>query len=562
MRARRTATVAAVALLTALAVGIPADAALAATPGTPPSALPDCGPGGERGGWALRDSVATGTSVEDPADVRPRTLRLGEPCVVGGGLTIPATLTDLPVPMLDTNADGQDDGPPDPGAGGIGGEVCNPVTPTRCVEVISSFYHDGTTLDRTVICVAITGTPVDTGVYYSLNTSTSGTASSTAFSTNLTGTTGGTSWSCPGGSTHSLGVNVTNGSGTHFDAVLPVLGQASPSSGQISSCFAKTDPRVCGYGLLLEEAVFTPGTAYYGGTQGAQFVVPADDSYTGSGGSYIYCATTPATAPTITLEVGSPFGAPIGFSDEPPILDDGVAVSWTTEGTITTGAEAADCPYIVSMLIVVCVYVGHDPDEYGCTDMQWISERFNEGRTYSGSEGGTPEESMCALYPATEGCYEVLNPPRVDGSDFDVVCADPPALEGILDFTWLPEVIGHYAECLFVPVNGWDANGRIAEAADSVLIDDVFDGFWVLADALWIDPNQCGNLIGPVPDGPLQGFAVDTCDLGSQWTPLRTALEWGVWIVGGFFVVTFIWNNWVAFFFNVGKLPFAGKDDD
>lgn len=567
MRARRAAVVAAVALVTALAVAIPAQTAQAATIGTPPSALPGCEPGGERGGWALRDTIATGTSIADPAPVRPRALRFGEPCVVGGELTVPVTLTDLPVPMVDENADGDDDGPPsteivwtvcDAPPADPASRLANRARPMQpeCNRVRGAF-----STWRANVIINVTGTTVETNLV-----------------TSATGT----------GATVGLGRSCVTLTGTGASGTAN-LGTLSVASASLASVFTRTTTDDCAAGTHLvvflyhgasygstipvsilygqsgawdDGAADDVGAGYYGDTQAAQFVAPADDTYTGSGGSFIYCASAPATDPSITLEIGSPFGEPEGFQDEPPVVVDGEATAWTVTGELSLGAAAASCPYIVSIALTVCVYVEHSPSEYGCTEMLWLSERFNASTPYTGPEGGTPEESICRLIPSTPGCYEVLNPPKIDGTDFGTVCANPPALEGILDFTWLPDVIGHYAHCLFVPVNGWDADGRIADAADAVFIDDVFEGFWYIADLFWIDPGGCGPIFGPVTDGPMQGFEVNSCDVGNDFAPVRTALSWGVWITGGFFVVTFIWNNWIAFFFNVGKLPFAGKDDD
>lgn len=67
---------------------------------------------------------------------------------------------------------------------------------------------------------------------------------------------------------------------------------------------------------------------------------------------------------------------------------------------------------------------------------------------------------ICDLLPALDQCrYR-------DGEDFDEVCKDAPAAE-FGTWGWLPPWIGHYAVCLFKPINGWQSEKASTALAES-----------------------------------------------------------------------------------------------
>lgn len=557
-----------------------ATGAFAAEPsgGVPPTSLgycPDDPP--NVGGWQVRDFVSHASSSTDPRPYRLRNARLHEPCLddfYGGYpeaiIALPITLTDPEVDMLDEDEDGEDDGPGDEPGGGTSGEpwdqLCNG-TGTLCIQLVASLdfrlTFSGTNRDSgKLLCFdrQVGGSwpagnafwaefPEYTYPPYALPDagwspfagerhlgSPAGSVTGVAWGTGTSVGSGG-QWlpnplACPAGTDHWLRYTI-NGSGSAEYPPYPPL----PSSIGLST--STTVPP----GSWVENPdLVDEGFGIYGGTQASEFIFAASPAVTGQEPSAVYCSSSYTGSASIVRELQEHDGEPYGQHEEPPIIVDGVATDWSFKMTTELGDAVeftiADCPFLQRIDYWVCAWSVQGPDTYGCTLTQWLSDRWRDHRAYGPDESGPPLQSLCTRFPDTPGCYDVLNPPYVDGTDFDTVCADPPAATWAV-FDWLPAFIGHYAECLFVPVNGFDRGGWVSSAWEQSTGGALSETVVSIAAGFNWSGVGCGN-VAIEGEGVFEGFAMDTC-AWSSWAPdVRTVLWWIVLIGAAVFVVTYV----------------------
>lgn len=116
---------------------------------------------------------------------------------------------------------------------------------------------------------------------------------------------------------------------------------------------------------------------------------------------------------------------------------------------------------IVAIHATVCVW--RTAIAYDCHVMHWVAAQYRSGTNkYTGQ---SPDQALCAKDATRDYCTAV--PGRLDGTDFQTVCGNPPALSGPFDIGGVFAGIGYYAYCLTVPINGWDADGSIPAAWNS-----------------------------------------------------------------------------------------------
>lgn len=552
--------------------------------GIPPSTLGSCEfPDSETGGWNLRDIQADGTRFFDPAPVRVRNARLGEPCFDSEGYTdfplaVPVRLSDIPVAMVDEDDDGFDDpGPTDDPAD------CTNVHTSAPTPTLAEVQSVG------AICIGITlawlsptgsngGHPV-----FSEGQSSEVTVipeDADDILVNFSGFTSLASGQTQGGNMR-LWCRNTSGVIQEDESVSVSLTNATPPTSVHLDCSATTDVAVyvmwdywttggtsAGRNLRMLDYYGT-GTfpvqgqasylGWYGGTQAATFQFGAwdgawPDGFGVDSPSMVYCASTYTGPVTLSMEFESAIGSP-GNSAEPPVIEeDGTVSSWDIwqlkypTDVSSGGIYKSNCPYLVKIEMWVCSYTGHPlagvANNFGCFLAEWTAERWRDHTPYQDPEN--PQVAICDLYPDLPGCYEVLNPPVIDGTDFDTVCAGAPTFTAPgwdAFFNWVPDLvnfmgswIGHYAECFFVPANGFDrlgwvdsawrggAGGEIATAATSAFEGLELDGY-------------CGTLTSVVVLS--ESEPIDTC--AWEWgTDVRMLLYWGVLVLGGFSAVMFV----------------------
>jgi hypothetical protein len=100
--------------------------------------------------------------------------------------------------------------------------------------------------------------------------------------------------------------------------------------------------------------------------------------------------------------------------------------------------------------------------------------------------------------------------------------------------------MGFYAHCLWVPLNGWDPQHKLADAWGASALGHVAQPVSNAISALAIPDNQCGPLV-PVTNSVLTNrFSLDTCTWNAlpAFGQFRAALTWiiplgfGMWAVG------------------------------
>jgi len=517
MKIRATLAAVVTAVFVCLGVVVPITPAVAA--GVPPVALPSCaGESAPTGGWLLRDLVSTGTTKSNPADVRPRNYRLGEPCFDTVGfadpvLMVPVRMTDLAVP----------------GSYAAGSEaaVCATDDPSNC-GVFMGYGYLTATPSSVRLCFSFTGdnSPAQQ-ITLRVGSGPAGSGATTgggAVSTMKSTFSGGTV-TCPAGSNAVSTYTTSGGIGT-----APWEWRYGGSSPANSAWTGNMFPH--GYDADT-----------VGGTQAAQAVFGAGAPFAVPDTGEVVCSSNYSATDTTTYTLpGHTHGGSPGVSATPPTLDeDDEPDEWTVwQGYYPDGDDLtlSMCDYLVEVRFWICTYTGHSPLDYGCLEVRWVADQFRDRHPYP---DGSDQESICALYPDTPGCFDVINPPYVDGTDFAEVCLPIPedAIPEWLTLDWLLPWMGHFIGCLFTPVGGLDSGGWIAAAWANGPAGQLGDAFADLSAALEVD-GGCGVLVdADVMGSPL---VIDTCEW--TWAGLgRTLLHWTILIFGCISVALFIFRT-------------------
>lgn len=501
-------------------VGIPVeelDSCLAASPTNQPST----------GGWTGgRDVVSTGTSSFDTADVRPRSARLFEPCYrftsEGEPLafTIPMLFTDTPIPMLDENDDGEDDGAPSGDGEGLEGSTsCSTEDPGNCASVVEIIdYTEGLSSFHRW-CIDRSGDTDRIGItYYDAL----GGPRLISISTDLSGTFGGQAWECPPGSDGS----VLFDEGAPFGAVGSwIFDPSELASGLYEYCNEEgreiEDP-ICegdegGYPLPG-----STGTGYYGGTQGAQFVFGAGDNFIADSHFQVTCSNTYSGASPVVHDL--PMKESVGELDDNVDKSDSPPVGtgdppqwwankyWTPEPSFTED----DCAYLLRVDLYICSFAANDPAQFGCSQVIWLSDNYAEHDPYQGTDSDDPTVLICRVFPERPGCYAILNP---DSLDVPIVCIIE--AEGEF-FAWVISWIGNlpgWIGCMVTP-EGWDRSDLINRTIDSGPVGETRDAF---VNAM---PN--GIACGEVATIPIPGesIVINSCAADFAPTWVKTTLGW------------------------------------
>lgn len=218
---------------------------------------------------------------------------------------------------------------------------------------------------------------------------------------------------------------------------------------------------------------------------------------------------------------------------------------------VTSASWANNTHVVVGMQWRIFSWCGVTPMTGGCDDMlasaTWlptnqaspVTPSLGEctslfGQTYSPS---SQVEINGQYFTAAQlGCdvyMDAINPDGDWATDFDYVCSNPPAASWT-SFDWLPNWVGHYTNCLFVPQLGFPA-GMVQEAANETGLGDASTIVSDIGDALPAG-ESCGQLVSG--DVAFMGqIDIDTCN----WTwasPMKLVLTIAVWILG---VIAAVW---------------------
>jgi len=533
--------------------------------GVPSDVLLECGLNtsgqGQVGGWGFRDFISAGSFAPSGGDldttpIRPLAVRLGEPCFDDGLLTVPARYTEAPVPILDADTDGEDDGAPDlitmcnefaiAGSAPTSAEV--DALTAVCTSVVAYCQTGGNCGHASGVgdTYALSTTPVDSNsIGFAVDGPGTGANPGTqGFSVNLwckssTGVIGTaadqtTTYSSVGGIADTSGtLNCTGGgSSTRVVWQVVIVVREPPSGIRFVGALYSTEGLASGGEL---------GERYYGGTQGAKIAIPGLTP-AGQPAAYVRCSEDYAGADYTDYPVDGVAGAGVGpVGNEPPVVVGGVATAWSVVQNNLVRAypyiTPEDCPYLQYIGMWVTTYQGDDESETGPVFVEWSSDRYRGH--YSYNDGPTELDFLCVLYPDSAGCYELLNPTYIDGTDFDTVCAGAPE-PAWLDFSWLPDFVGHFARCLFVPANGFDRNGEVSSAWEASAGGDL-TAFATGFLPAFVVTGTCGELM---PGAQIRGvpIEIDTCSW-APFAPLKTLLYWTILIFGSLYWIAFSANT-------------------
>lgn len=518
----------------------------------PPSAMPGCGAPGTKGGWVLRDFNAI-AAKEDSGTlvVRPRSFRLGEPCYSGGKIVVPTLATELPI----------SDVAPPLGPGGALGNCTTYAIPggttewarlatwsmqATCNEV--RLYHrlfnetEAQAKHSTTLKVAVTSTAVNKTTLTVTATRTANWNSSYGPYPGANG--GGVFWykNCY----TSAGV-LSSSTGASWGTIVPgtpkVLAETCPTGQriQILASSGGATGTQWAYGIISTEGAAWSPIPNIGGKVSSHATI-GDNAALGSDAGGFECTTTRGGTPFI-IPINSRYtydaGPETAYDLTLPIVN-GTEYTWTRTDNLVlaSGATETTCPFLVRAFVSVCTWQIDGSTGYSCSNVEWKWSQMKRGYDYA---EGTPEEGLCVAGNYWQGCNDILYPPIIDGTDFNQVCGDPPPMEW-LNFNWLPSVIGYYSGCLFVPANGWDSQGLIADRWESSAVSDLGSVFSSLATSMQFS-ESCGVLISaPIHGNPV---TIDTC----TWTwagLIHALLTVTLWLWFGIWAVNFIASSLIG----------------
>jgi len=198
------------------------------------------------------------------------------------------------------------------------------------------------------------------------------------------------------------------------------------------------------------------------------------------------------------------------------------------------------CNYLISAHLPVCTYGADwitDNSDYRCSITTWSAENWYNNKAYKASEGGTTADAqklICLAIGGTHSDCVFLGGSDIDGADFDQVCAYAPEFT-FGDWNWLKAAIGHYARCLWQPVNGFDKTGIVADSVAASPIAALTGPVTTALEA-WQISGSCGSIFNTGSGTPLPGFGFSTC--GMEWgNIIRDIAGIGVLVFGGFYVL-------------------------
>jgi len=501
----------------------------------PPAALVGCDTYRPGGGWDKRDAISDGTTgSNDEIPVRPKHLRLGEPCVQqnpgGPDFYIPMLVSDVPVPMVDDDEDGEDD-PYEAGSCNGGEVIASLGAPTR------------EWIDEQVICSSIQerargGSPeawLDSRgnrVFFDLEV-VSDREFTVGFSEIVSPITGNLMYvygKCEYVSTGALGsttsLMVFSGFSNSSQSLSCPVGQrliavyvAHPAVGTL--------PAWSGM-LWRESGGSVPSVVgYYGGTQSAMFSIGPRLVEEPPPPSKMFCRTDFSDAGTGSeLPIEFAMDWPTFFGSIPVLDEDDNVTDWAFRAEVLLMLPAVeDCTYLEAIELHVCAAVGIGFGVFACSVHIWTVDRWMSNRPYSDD---TPELELCHQYPTRPECVPILFPPFIDPIDFGVVCADPPAATWE-SWDWLGPFLAHYAECLFVPQGGFDRHGQIAASWNASAGGALASSAQAVLDAFYFE-GSCGPLFASVDIGGAP-MTINTCSW--SWAgALKIALYWIVLVLG------------------------------
>jgi len=334
----------------------------------------------------------------------------------------------------------------------------------------------------------------------------------------------------------SGGWNVSGGPSTSPERSIKINGSTTPSDYYRVASVRFTEPYRYGNGVRVDVVADAFPDNRYPYPESSTFSFLSKSESTSYGTVAIFCSATEWTSPSGTgiFEYDSGLARNI-YSSSGPITPHRLGTTSRTEAAFGAAIVTSGfCPYLVRMQAVVKYHTdGSTIPKY--RQYVWTANQWAKGYTY---DDPNKYEALCEENSLYQECI-YYDPPE-DGSNFGAACANGP-VPVWLDFSWLPAAIGHYARCLFLPLNGWDreklvelaySQSSLAEVGGQ--ISNVFAPFDIA--------GSCGPLFTSGAGTPLPGFGINTCSwttLGNQVKPFLAA---AILLSSGWFILVRIVN--------------------
>jgi hypothetical protein len=211
------------------------------------------------------------------------------------------------------------------------------------------------------------------------------------------------------------------------------------------------------------------------------------------------------------------------------------------------------CNFLVSVNYTVCTWSGWTAASKSCVGINWSAERWFANTVYGDDADGDGEGALiqiCEQQPSHPDCVYVNPPGGINGADMDVVCAYAPIFTspdwGTFD-QWIPRLVQwwedtfrHYARCLFVPVNGFDREGKVAASWEGSSANAVVAPLITAGESLSVG-ESCGVIV-PGGWGIMPSFSIDSCSW--SWAgQIKTVLALAVGLIGAIFILRFVVNT-------------------
>lgn len=219
------------------------------------------------------------------------------------------------------------------------------------------------------------------------------------------------------------------------------------------------------------------------------------------------------------------------------------SITNSTGYSITGGAYNSSCPFITEIKLSVTygLYLStpsvlHDATVIH-TSLYWIPGRFIASNPYKSK---TPIGLLCAVDITLPQCVGV---PGGDETDVSETCPGAPEMTWG-NWGWLGDFVFYWANCLFIPTSSLgDSGGRVADAWAASSGGQAVDSVTNTMEALGGITESCGEFVSPVASFPL---TMNTCDLATDFLPLKLILAVLALGFTGWFIVKFVMTAFVS----------------
>lgn len=208
----------------------------------------------------------------------------------------------------------------------------------------------------------------------------------------------------------------------------------------------------------------------------------------------------------------------LGFNSGTSDFGNGSAGTVMLAGANSGYNWATTCPFIQAYLVNLCSFATPQATVYTCIAAYWTAERaFDKGKYLNLS----PTTALCSTTAGAAvsvDCQFAIGS-TLDPTDFNQVCikdgfgrSAPTA--AWLDFSWIPNFISFYSDCLFRPRGGIDRLGVVAASLTTGNASTWTQPFSSAAASFSGLTESCGQILSGAGTPLGSTFFLDTC----TWT--------------------------------------------